>query len=253
MPVGLTVLGVSSAIGTAGAGIYAAKKKSSSDTYAATLESQAADKQRAYLEAKDAQERADFLGTQQLNLDQYNRREGQLAPYRAQSAASNRTLANWLNLDGQGGASYINDVPPPATMTPSTAPPTAAPRSPEAQFISEYQQSHPVSEGVRPLVAAMKAKGFNVEPYMYGTTPSNNEISLNGEKYKVLGGEGSTAAYWYVPGTNDSGGAPASTARKPFAPFPGYTAPATLADFAARPTAPRALTLDELAQMFGQG
>lgn len=74
------------------------------------------------------------------------------------------------------------------------------------QFIAQYQASHPVSEGMQPLAAAMKQAGYNVAPYMYGNTPSNNEVSLDGEKYKLLGGEGTPGAYWYQAGMDDGGG-----------------------------------------------
>lgn len=80
------------------------------------------------------------------------------------------------------------------------------PTTSAADFIKQYQSTHPVSEGVQPLYAAMKAAGYNVSPYMYGNTQSNNEITLDGQKYKILGGEGTPGAYWYGAGQNDGGG-----------------------------------------------
>lgn len=73
------------------------------------------------------------------------------------------------------------------------------------QFIQQWQASHPVGEGMGGLAAAMKAAGYDVSPFMYGSTPSNNELSIGGQKTKVLGAEGTPGAYWYQPGMNDSG------------------------------------------------
>ncbi len=74
-------------------------------------------------------------------------------------------------------------------------------------FIRQWQQSHPASEGIGPLADALKAAGYNVSRYMYGSTPSNNELSLDGQKFKVLGGEDSpSSSYWYTGGDDSAGG-----------------------------------------------
>lgn len=83
---------------------------------------------------------------------------------------------------------------------------TPKPTQSAADWIRAYQQAHPVSEGIGPITAAMKAAGYNVSPYMYGATPSGNELNLDGQKYKVLGAENSPGAYWYSAGQNDGGG-----------------------------------------------
>jgi hypothetical protein len=122
----------------------------------------------------------------------------------------------------------------PGGSTPPT--PTLSPQA----FIQQYQQSHPVSEGVGPITAAMIAAGYHVSPFMYGSTASHNEISLDGQKYKVLSGEDTPGASWYTAGTYDGGGgagfsagnfgrAPTPYASDPNAPIdaplPTYTAP----------------------------
>lgn len=93
-----------------------------------------------------------------------------------------------------------------ANATGQITPPQGQPSAQD--FIKQYQADprHSPSEGVQPLYQAMKQAGYNVSPYMYGATPSNNEVNLNGEKYKLLGGEGTPGAYWYQAGMNDGGG-----------------------------------------------
>jgi len=87
--------------------------------------------------------------------------------------------------------------------TPGTPPPQGTAQA----FIKQWQQTHKASEGIGPLAEALKAAGFNVPRFMYGTTPSNNELVVDGQKFKVLGAEDSpNTAYWYTGG-NDSGGA----------------------------------------------
>jgi hypothetical protein len=123
---------------------------------------------------------------------------------------------------GDGGVYGTEPVPFPtdATANPWAANPFAptapAPQAPwaartkptqsAADWIKAYQAAHPVSEGISPITAAMKAAGYNVSPYMYGATPSGNELSLDGQKYKILGAENSPGAYWYSAGQNDGGG-----------------------------------------------
>lgn len=73
-------------------------------------------------------------------------------------------------------------------------------------FIKQWQQTHAANEGMGPLADAMKAAGYsNVSRFMYGSTPSNNELSIDGQKYKVISGEDSSNPSWYAAGTNDGG------------------------------------------------
>lgn len=94
-----------------------------------------------------------------------------------------------------------------ATPAPQSNLPGGDQRAAVEAFIANWQRTHDPHEGIAGLTQAL-AQQFpgTVTPYLYGNTPSNNEINLGGEKYKVLGGEGGPAAYWYIPGTNDMGG-----------------------------------------------
>jgi hypothetical protein len=75
-------------------------------------------------------------------------------------------------------------------------------------FIRQWQATHPAStDAPAQIAAALKAAGFNASPYMYGSTPSGNEISLNGQKFKVISGENSGTPGWYTGGDDSGGGA----------------------------------------------
>jgi hypothetical protein len=78
------------------------------------------------------------------------------------------------------------------------------PQQSPQQFIQQWQGSHPVSEGMGGLMTAMQAAGYDVSPYMYGATPSGNELSIGGQKTKIMGAEGTPGQYWYEPGMDDS-------------------------------------------------
>lgn len=76
---------------------------------------------------------------------------------------------------------------------------------PSAQdYIRQWQQSHP-GVNLQELLDNMKTLGYNVSPYMYGTTASKNEILLDGQKFKVISGENGPNPAWYMGG-DDSGG-----------------------------------------------
>lgn len=73
-------------------------------------------------------------------------------------------------------------------------------------FIRQWQATHPATANApAEIAAALKQAGFDAAPYMYGSTPSGNEISLNGQKFKVISGENSGAPGWYR-GEYDGGG-----------------------------------------------
>lgn len=102
--------------------------------------------------------------------------------------------------------------------------------SPQA-FIQQWQGSHSANEGIGALADAMKAAGYtNVSRFMYGSTPSNNELSIDGQKFKVLSGENSANPSWYTAGTNDGGGGSQGGGGQAFTPPPAwnqsFTAPA---------------------------
>lgn len=99
---------------------------------------------------------------------------------------------------------FFADNPPPTT----TGGPSSGQPSVSAQdFVKQWQQTHAAHEGIGALADAMKAAGYgNVSRFMYGATPSNNELSIDGQKYKVISGEDSSNPSWYVAGTDDGGG-----------------------------------------------
>jgi hypothetical protein len=100
---------------------------------------------------------------------------------------------------GADGNTYTDD-PNPNSVSGFVRAPSASPQD----FIKQYQSQHGTPD-LNGLLAAMKAEGYNVGNWVdpkYGT--SHNEISLNGQKYKVLGAEDSPNAYWYQAGMNDS-------------------------------------------------
>jgi hypothetical protein len=229
--IGMLIAGLAAGAGT----ITAAKIGSNAAKNAGTLEASAAEKQLAYLKAKDAQDQANwentqaenrrqFDQTQQLNYGQWATREGNLAPYRAIGSGATATLANLMGVPFNPGsfapAPYRAGAPAGGAAPASTADPKIA------AFIADWQQTHPDDIRIAPLAAAIAKQFPTVSRYMYGDTPSGNELNVGGEKYKVLGGENSSAPYWYAPGTNDSApgsGMPGGVARAVGGtPTPGY-------------------------------
>ncbi len=98
-------------------------------------------------------------------------------------------------------------------------------------FIRQWQATHPASVNApQEIIAALQANGFNASPFMYGNTPSGNEINLNGEKFKVIGAENSGNPTWYR-GENDlpGGGGFSLQGMSNVAPFqaPGILTPYT--------------------------
>lgn len=74
-------------------------------------------------------------------------------------------------------------------------------------FIKQYQATHPPGN-IQDLVQALNAAGFNVQRWDVGNgVLSNNELNINGEKFKVGvdDGQGGLRS-WYEPGTDDGGG-----------------------------------------------
>lgn len=147
------------------------------------------------------------------------------------------------------GSGWVYAPKAPPTQQAPGEPPTAAATAPAQaanpasiqDFIANWQRTHAASEGIGPLADALVAAGYPVSRYMYGSVPSNNELSINGQKYKVLGGENGANPFWYTGGEegapdNGSGNTasiaqlssyvPQSyTAPQPYTPTP-YTPPA---------------------------
>lgn len=223
---------------SAGASIYAANRGSSAASRAAREQTQGAN-YAADIQARTNREAIEFQKQQaaeearryetdrQANYDQWAAREGRLGTLSQMWGFGNRPIPAYV--PSRAGAS---------SGTQATAPPAAG--TPQA-FIAEWQQTHAPSEGIAPLAAALKAKGFDVGRYMYGTTPSNNELNLGGEKWKVIGAEDSpTTAYWYQPGMDDSApGTIGQMARRPAPPMTAYTPTAYVAPSTIRALARR--------------
>lgn len=118
------------------------------------------DKQLAYLIAKEKQDqqnweataaenRRQFDSTQRLNVDQYNRKETRLSPYRSIGAGATGTLADLMGIrlmPVAGGAS----MPPPTAPSSSTSQPAARPVAGTAR--------PPI--GLDALYARMRSPGF---------------------------------------------------------------------------------------------
>lgn len=231
--------------GAAASGYFAGRGQTQAAEIGSAATSRSADLQ------KQANDEALAFQRQQAEAAWRDSQRVEQANY-AQNAAHEQRLSTVGQLLGFGARdipAYVPGVDPHfdtgATPLPSTSPQSAGaalsgqgsgPASSPQAFIAQWQATHAPSEGVQPLLNAMKSAGFNVAPYLYGSTPSNNEISLDGTKYKVLGAEGTPNAYWYQPGTNDSAG-PSSAATPsvgaylaqaqptPFQPLPVYGHP----------------------------
>lgn len=125
------------------------------------------------------------------------------AVIRPQNPATQNPTSDW----------WTQNAHPDAQGNGATSMPTAANGGSAEDFIRQYQATHPASANApQEIIAALKAAGFNASPYMYGSTPSGNEISLNGQKYKVISGEGGSNPSWYAAGSYDGGGTPSGGA-----------------------------------------
>ncbi len=91
------------------------------------------------------------------------------------------------------------------TVTPAQPTAPSRPMAPAAgadyqTIIRQWQQSHSASEPLDPLIAELTRNGINASAFMYGATPSGNEITINGQKYKVKTGDN---ANWYDPSVGE--------------------------------------------------
>lgn len=110
------------------------------------------------------------------------------------------------------------------TANPS-APTTGTPQAPSPwpqgdvyDFLQNWYSKHDPKEGIGPLAEALGQQGFSDYGGRYlvdGRTPSDNELVIGGEKWKVLGGESSASPFWFIPGSEDGATAPTSS-RSPY-------------------------------------
>ena len=94
--------------------------------------------------------------------------------------------------------------PGPVATAPFTPPPAAQPSagSNAQDIIRQWQQAHGPNEPLTGLIEELKRNGHNAEAFMYGATPSGNEIQLNGQQYKVKTGDN---ASWWTPSMGEGG------------------------------------------------
>lgn len=178
----------------------AAKTQSDAATRAAEIQAQSAresqaaqtaanDKTLAYQKEQDALTAQRYDAAQRGNYNQY-----------VSKVKGAQSLGSTIGFNLPDAAPYVS-----ATEGGGSGAPSGDPKI--AGFIADWQKTHPASEGIAPLAAALKQAGLGGDRFMYGQTPSDNELVVGGQKYKVLGGENTPGAYWYQPGMND--GAPA--------------------------------------------
>lgn len=157
--------------------------------HAADLQSQSNAEALAFEKQKDAEAQANAARTEQANYNQWAAREWRLSDFGQALGLSARNIPAYQPMAGAG-----------SPAADGTDPKVAA-------FVADYQKAHPVSEGIAPIADALKKAGLSSGRFDYGGgNLSNNEVTVGGKPYKVLGGEGTAGAYWYVPGMND--GAP---------------------------------------------
>lgn len=157
---------------------------------AADIQAQSAREALAFQKEQAAADAARFEHTQRSNYDQWAARQG----YQS-------SIGSMLGLPARNIPGYQSSMP---SGSPQGMPSAGGADAKAAAFIADWQKTHPVSEGIAPLAAALQKAGLSTGRFMYGQTPSDNEVNIGGQKYKVLGGENTPAASWYVPGTNDA-------------------------------------------------
>ena len=174
----------------------------------ANAQGRASDAQQRYLEEalayekeKDQYQRGIDAAAIAREEQRYGNYQGRIAPWIANGVTSNDRMAALLGLPARAnvGPGYGGGYSGP------TGSPEPLPGDPKVHaFIADWKLRHAATEGIAPLAAALKAAGLGGDRFMYGQTPCNNELTIAGTKFKVLGGEGTPGAYWYEPGTNDS-------------------------------------------------
>jgi hypothetical protein len=193
------------AAAAAGGSVAAAKIGSNAASHAGDLQAAANDKTLDFTKQQAEQKWASDEQTRKANYDQWAARQSSIGDFGAQyGLARPSTPAYVPSTDPRFTGGTLGAA---AGAPGSTPPSSTAPAAGGAAFIANWQATHPASEGIAPLAAAYKAAGFGDRFLVNGTTPSNNELTVDGAKFKVLSGENGSSPSWYVPGTNDGGGA----------------------------------------------
>lgn len=187
-------------LAAAGGSVAAAKIGSNSASHAADVQGAANDKTLEFTKQQAENAYQNSESTRRANYDQWKARQGTIA-----------SLGEQYGVHGYKIPDYVPGVDPqfaPGSIGATGQTPQAQNGAGDPQaFIANWQKTHPASEGIGPLAAAYKAAGFGDRFMVNGTTPSNNELVVGGQKFKVLSGENGANPSWYIPGTND-GGAP---------------------------------------------
>jgi hypothetical protein len=220
----------SSLAGTAGnvfSNIYGANKQADANSEAARLADEATKRAEQFSREQAEGAYQSNEHTQKANYDQWRAREDAIMGSLGHQLGINYTAPEYSpGIDPRytGGAA-----------APTGTAPTGATADPAQAFIANWQRTHDPKEGIEPLAKAYKAAGFGDRFLVDGTTPSNNELVVGGQKYKVLSGENGASPSWYIPGSNDGGAAPvmrpslATTFARPnFVPLPTPYQPGTL-------------------------
>jgi hypothetical protein len=76
---------------------------------------------------------------------------------------------------------------------------------PVEDWLKQYQHGNQASEGLDRTLQGLTAAGYAAAPYMYGSTPSGNELTIDGQKRKIISENGGNPE-WYDWGSIDNGG-----------------------------------------------
>lgn len=163
--------------------------------YAADLQAKATAEALAYTRAQADREYAMAESTRHANYDQWAAAQRRLGTVGQMLGLGDRDIPAYVPFPGAGGGS---------TGAPSANQP---PQGLQDVYASVRAQGAPTANSLNDFIAAARAKGYDAQPFMYGNTPSGNEVLVNGQKLKLtVGDAGQPNAGWYQWGANDGGG-----------------------------------------------
>lgn len=203
---------------TAGSAAYSAHRQASAANDAARMQTDAAN--HAADVGKQSNDDALKFQREQAAADAARFESSQRANY-------NQYLARYNAVRGFAGSSGLNlpDAPDYASATGSGGPASGGADPKAVAFIRDYQSKNNPTSTPADLVKAAQAAGVNITPYMYGQTPSNNEVSVGGQKFKIKGGEDGPNPSWYFGGNDSAPGAGT------MAPTTGQYLPSSVASY----------------------
>lgn len=175
----------------AGASNKAAELQTTSANRAADIQGQTADKTLDFQKQQAAEDKARYEAAQRANYAQYLTHYNAVKGLGKSMGFDIPDAPDYTTALGSGGGSGAS----------------ADPNDPAVAFIRKYQSENPATSSPADLVKAAKAAGVNISPYMYGNVPSNNEVTVNGQKFKIRGAEDTANPSWYYGGDDSGGGA----------------------------------------------